>query len=146
MTQLIIDNGGLGKDKHKKLLEYAEHWMLKDSDLVVENFEVRAHAQWLTRAYRNGNSYFMIATGIIYDHYQNFLDLQSGVLKIDENDPEGLCEDDLDYENDVMTFHLPLNVIKILGGDSISWLQDKLQQLQTDTDSFDEVMYDYPDE
>ncbi|MHA6481082.1 hypothetical protein ACX1C1_04060 [Paenibacillus sp. strain BS8-2] len=146
MNQFITDSGGLGKDKHKKLLEYANHWMLKDSDLVVENFEVRSHAQRLTRAYRNGNSYFMIATGIIYDHYLNYLDIQRGVLKIDEHDPEGFSEDDLDYENDVMTFHLPMNVLKILGSDAISWMQEKLQQIQSDNDLFEEDIRDYLDE
>lgn len=134
-----IEKGGkgIGSDKHEKLHKYIAHWQLKPEDLVVEHFEAREYNQVLTYVYRNGlnGQYYLLSSSVGYNEYLAYLDWKKGLVELEEGETE------VSYEHEVVTFHLPLDALRIMAGDAIDWLQTRVEDLQRqqhiDDESFD---------
>jgi hypothetical protein len=127
LTVVDDSGGGIGKEKHEKFYKYIDFWKLDQLELVLERFEAREFRQGLTHVYRNLNGmYFIVQTTVDYNRYLNFLDWQRGDLQPQEGETEEDVKDAIDYETDVDTFHLPIDIVKVLAGNAIDWLLSKI--------------------
>lgn len=122
--QVINHGGGIGQDKHIKLQKYLEQWNIVLKDAVLIRFEAKEYYQTLLHVFRDrDNQYYLVTSSVDYNKYLNYLDWKNGILLL-----EG--DEKVEYEGEIMTFHLPIDAIQILSGDAIGWILDKNRKLK----------------
>ncbi|MCL6460098.1 MAG: hypothetical protein K6T85_19060 [Gorillibacterium sp.] len=123
----VIDNGGgIGQEKHLKLQEHLEEYKISSLDLVLKRFEAKTYRQELLYVYRNSNEEYLFINSVVeYNGYLNYLDWKNGTIKLNDGQI-------VEYEHDVETFCLSIDVIEVLAGDSIGWLGEIIKRLRND--------------